>query len=380
MSDGVYSADKAAAFPDRLASLREGKQPAPVHLHLILSDLCNLDCPGCAYRMSGYSSNQHFNVIQPDGSSNHNPNRMLATPLVLQTLAEFRSMGGKSVEFTGGGEPTLHPDFAMIVDFAQKLGLKTAVITNGILLRKRLPPALLAKLDWLRISIDAGTAITFGKVRPGLGGPRGEQIDVVWDALAWARSVVRDNADSKCIVGAGFVVQESNWPEIVLFTRRALVYGAHNVRISGLFTPEKDAYYEGWRERAEEQEREAVRLYDSPDFRVHGRLAEKIADLQARPDYSFCGYENFTTYMGGDGNLYRCCVTSYNDLGLIGNVEAAGGFRALWESERKRDLFGTFDARSCTQCQFNDRNRAIERLVKLGTPSGRVPQLHDEFI
>jgi intein/homing endonuclease len=47
MSDGVYSPAKAAAFPERIAALARGEQINPVHLHLILSDLCSLDCPKC---------------------------------------------------------------------------------------------------------------------------------------------------------------------------------------------------------------------------------------------------------------------------------------------------------------------------------------------
>ncbi len=47
MSDNAYAPDKILAHPETLKVLREGGHPYPLHLHLILSDLCNLDCPGC---------------------------------------------------------------------------------------------------------------------------------------------------------------------------------------------------------------------------------------------------------------------------------------------------------------------------------------------
>jgi radical SAM protein with 4Fe4S-binding SPASM domain len=369
MSDGAYAPDKAAAFPDRIEALRRGEQIAPVHLHLILSDLCNLDCPLCAYRSSGYSSNQRFGVVDAKtGFVNHNPIRMLPTKLVLQTLDEFKEMGGKAVEFTGGGEPTLHPSFAAIVWHAQQIGLDTALVTNGIGLQRKLPPELLVALKWLRISIDAVTRETYGKVRPSLGGPHGEMLDSVLRSLQYAATEIAASAGpSRCTLGAGFVVQKENWQEIVEFVRVARAHGAHNVRISGVFTVERDRYFDGWSADAELEEQRAVRLYDVPNgFRVYGRLREKIEDLAGPPDFRDCHYEQFTTYLAGDGNLYRCCVTSYNDHGLIGNVAEAGGFRKLWESEHKRQRFATFDARSCAQCQFRDRIKAIDRLVQLG--------------
>jgi MoaA/NifB/PqqE/SkfB family radical SAM enzyme len=382
MSDGAYAADKAAAFPDRIAAIREGRQPAPVHMHLILSDLCNLDCPACAYRLSGYSSNQRFSVIGQDGKIDHNPNRILPTKLVLNALSEFREMSGRACELTGGGEPLLHPDFETILWHAQSIGLDTALVTNGLLLKKKLAPELLAKLSWLRISIDAATLETYGKVRPSLGAPRGERIRDVFAALSWASTEVRA-AGSPCVIGAGFVVQKDNWHEIVDFVREARAAGAHNVRISGAFTPEKDAYFDGWREQAVAEEQRAIRLFDvAGGFRVYGRLSEKLEDLAAPPDFRDCHYQQMTTYFAGDGNLYRCCVTSYNDHGLIGNVAAAGGFRALWESEAKRARFSSFDARTCSACQFGRTNKAIEKLVKLGIPKGAedAERIHATFV
>lgn len=379
MSDGVYAADKAAAWPDRIAALQAGKQPAPVHLHMILSDLCSLDCPGCAYRMSGYSSNQRFGIWQ-DGKVNNNPNRMLHLNLVLDVLRDFADMGGKSVEFTGGGEPTLHPHLNGIINFAQTLGLDTALITHGLDLHKKLDPKLLVKLAWLRISIDAATPETYGKVRPSVGGPRGENFYNALASVYKARKLI-EAAKSDCQLGTGFVVQKENWREVLAASLLYRQAGAHNMRISGLFTPEKDAYFGDWRGEAEQHERMAVGMADlEPGFKVYGRLSEKISDLTAPPDYAFCGYQNFTTYMGGDGNLYRCCVTSYNDQGLIGNVEAAGGFRALWESDQKKQRFDGFDARSCSQCQFNLINKSILSLVRLGVPDGRTPRPHDSFV
>ena len=72
--DHLYSQLKPVFWLDRLHSLRDGIAPAPVHVQLVLSDLCNQDCGFCAYRMSSGLSNELF----PQGSRK-NPNRMIDT-------------------------------------------------------------------------------------------------------------------------------------------------------------------------------------------------------------------------------------------------------------------------------------------------------------
>lgn len=326
----------------------------------------------CSYRLSGYSSNQLFSGTHGE----RNPNRMLEPDLVYRILDDCAAMGVRAVEFTGGGDPTVHPDCAAFLTYARELGLKTALITNGI----KMSDALLAEAvltQWTRISLDAATALTYGTVRPNLAGSEGGN-------FARACQTIKTIAQSKrsCLLGVGFVVQRDNWKEIYDASRMAYLLGADNIRISGLFTPEKDAYHADYRTDALELEKRAIADFDHKGgaFRVHGRFGEKLSDLSAPPDYRECHYEQLTTYIGGDGNLYRCCVTSYNLHGLIGSVREMG-FKGLWDSKLKFDKFAHFDARTCSQCQFNDRNRAIERALRNGfDPLDPASIVHPDFV
>jgi sulfatase maturation enzyme AslB (radical SAM superfamily) len=372
----VYAADKAAAFPDRLLTLREGKIPYPVHLHLIVSDLCNLDCPGCAYRMSGYTSNQMFSG--PNGE--RNPNRMLSKETVYRVLSDCAEMGTKAVEFTGGGEPTVHPHLYDFIAFAHDLGLDTALITNGIKLQPLIP--LVVDSKWVRISIDAASASTYAKVRPSFGNASEQNFDRALANLSRLRNH-RDRLKTDCVIGAGFVVQKENWREIADAVRLFRDAGADNVRISGLFSPEGEAYHAEYREEALALEKAAVDMYDHlGGFRVFGRFSEKVSDLHAPPDYPDCHYQKFTTYVGGDGNVYRCCVTSYNRQGFLGSLDTHGGsLKKLWDDEVVRARLQHFDARTCVRCQFNDRNRAIDAMLKApALPVVSEPPPHASFV
>jgi hypothetical protein len=74
---GYYSVLKSAWHTDRIATMRAGRQAAPVNLQLILSDLCNHDCWWCAYRASNGLSSADFAGPGKDGKLTHNPNRMI---------------------------------------------------------------------------------------------------------------------------------------------------------------------------------------------------------------------------------------------------------------------------------------------------------------
>lgn len=377
-SSGAYAPNKILAHPDRLKVLRAGGRPYPVHLHLIISDLCNLSCRGCAYRMDGYSSNQLFSILNADGTKNQNPPRFLETALVESVLRDCVEMGTRAVEFTGGGEPTVHPEAKRLLEYAQDLGLETALITNGILLPRVGDVAV--KGQWLRISIDAATEKTYGTVRAGVGGPQGENLRKAIRAVEWARER-RDALGTDCVIGVGFVVQKENFRELYEAVGMYREAGADNVRVSALFTPEGDAYFDGWREEALEIEAAVQKDFHNGEFKVYGRLSEKLSDLQAPPDYPRCWYQEMTTYLAGDGNLYRCCVTSYNKQGHIGNVREAGGLKALWDSQEKREAFDGFDARTCPRCQFSDRNRAINAAVTApAEPTMPAGFVHPDFV
>ena len=67
-----------------------GVEPAaPVHIHLIVSDLCNQKCSFCAYRDEEYPSNQLFGIGE-GAARNNNPNRMIPGPKVLEILSAVR--------------------------------------------------------------------------------------------------------------------------------------------------------------------------------------------------------------------------------------------------------------------------------------------------
>ena len=381
MSNDAYSTLKATRHLDIIQSVREGRPVRPAHVQIIISDTCNQSCLFCAYRDPQYSSSQMFYEIKPQGAAlrrdgehperNYNPNRVIPTEKVIEILNDCKAMGVSGVQFTGGGEPTVHPNFLDIVGRAQDHGLATSLVSNGVNIGKRGLPwtRVLAGMSWVRISIDAGSMETYCKIR----NVPDWHWNAAWDAVKLLREA-SDRRGGKLVVGVGFVVTPENWTEVRPFVRDAKLAGAHNVRISAQFSTKGDRLFDGIYADASEICRQVAEGDSDAGFQVYNRFGEKIDDLhQAAPDYQRCGYQEFTTYIGGDLNVYRCCVTSYNKTGLIGSLKDRS-FQDLWMSQARADEMKKFDARGCERCQFNQINRVLNYMIS------DEDQLHEEFV
>jgi MoaA/NifB/PqqE/SkfB family radical SAM enzyme len=352
-----YRQDKVLQHLDRVRALCRGEHPAPVHVQLIISDLCNHSCDFCCYRTDGYSSNELFFARDPGGEIvSRNPARFLPLEKVQEILEDCAAMGVQAIEITGGGEPTVHPQHATIFQRVRDLGMDLGVVTNGVSLDERAlgPLADPGGETWVRVSIDAGTQETYTRIR---GCPARH-----WD-LAWR--TVRHLADAKIarlrsplVVGVSFVITKDNWREVVCATERARDSGADNIRIGGLFQNARTQYYEPFRADATALCAEAASLATT-DFTVVNLFGDRYQDLvQGPPDYHTCGYQRLSTYIGGDLGLYRCCVQAYNHRGLIGSLKDQR-FSEVWEGLADSETYLDFDAHGCAMCQHNTKNRAI---------------------
>ena len=356
---------------------RDGSLPAaPKQVQLILSDLCNQDCSFCAYRMSGYTSNELFVGASEKAAYGHdNPKRWIPTERALRFIDEFKEAGVLSVQFTGGGEPTVHPQHEAIFAKTLDLELRASLVSNGVKWSPRLIMELLPRFDWVRVSIDAGNGESYAKLRatPLSNWER------VWAHVGGLASAIRETRSS-CALGLGFVVTPDSWREIREFTEVAKASGAHNVRFSAMFSPANETPFVAIYDEISASIRKARAALEAPGFTIHDNFGSRFADLkQHEPDYSFCSYQYYTAYVGGDMNAYRCCVLSYNKRGLI--TEAANlkerSFAEFWRSPERVADMKALDARGCPRCQFNSKNRAM--LYVMGNTESDVTPRHIEW-
>jgi len=349
---GVYSENKLIWW-----AAREGlKLPdAPKQVQLILSDLCNQDCSFCAYRMSGYSSNELFVGDSPVASYGHqNPKRWIPTPRALSLIDEMKEAGVLSVQFTGGGEPTVHPEHEAVFVHAMFAGLRCALVSNGVRWSDRLIENILPSFDWVRVSIDAGNDVSYATIR---NTPQ-KNWDQVWRNVHRLAKRIEE-LESPTTLGIGFVVTPDNFDEIPAFALKARESGAHNARLSAMFSPESEKPFLRYYDHIRALIDHTKESLETEDFVVHDNFGSRFDDLkQHAPDYSKCSYQHYTAYIGGDMKAYRCCVLAYNQRGLVaGGDLKTRSFKEFWGSQERKDDMAALDAKGCERCQFNAKNK-----------------------
>jgi hypothetical protein len=134
-----FGGNKLLQHADVLADIQNKKEFRPVMIELCPTEVCNSDCPFCSVAGRPIKSYMPFETIK-------------------QVLTDFKTLGAKSLEITGGGNPMLYQDRETkqnindIILFAHKLGYDIGLITNSHTL-DRLDPIIYPFINWLRVSL-----------------------------------------------------------------------------------------------------------------------------------------------------------------------------------------------------------------------------------
>lgn len=349
MSQAAYSPLKAAWHLDRIQQLRDGQQIAPVELQFILSDLCNQDCYFCAYRAETGLSAQDF-VEWKGGVRNHNPNRMIPQQKAIDILEDAWNIGVKSIIFTGGGEPAVHPHHLEVFRCALNLGFDCSLNTNGLLLRKGWE-SVLSQFAYIRFSIDAASPEEYARIRH-VAPSQYERV------LANMQRVVEVCAPHGCVVGAGYVVNPQDYRTLVQGVRNIRSTGASYVRLASLQSTEQGAIYDGVLKDVHAY-LVAAQQEETETFKVVNLFTTTLGQQAAGP---FCGMQQFVLYIAANLRVYRCCYTAYAPIGEIGDLSKQS-FAEWFFSVEKQKLIGEFDARICAVCPLEHKNVTMRYMI-----------------
>ncbi len=130
MNKESYTA--ASIFPTKLLHQQVTKDGKiiPVHIQLVPTNACNLNCGFCS-------------------CSDRDKKKKLSLDQMIKIIDTVAERGAKTITWTGGGEPLLHPKINEAIKYASSKGIQSGLVTNGILLNR------LDKHDsltWCRIS------------------------------------------------------------------------------------------------------------------------------------------------------------------------------------------------------------------------------------
>lgn len=317
---------KYARQPEIIQALREGRGH-PISLQVSPTNRCNLRCVFCSV------DERQLNLEWPIDD-------------LKSAIFNFSLCGIKTVEFSGGGDPTLYPHLSETVDYCKKLSLKLGMITNGILL-KDVPRGTLEQFEWIRVSM---VTLDYKKDLK-LPDP-------------WPENVV---------LGMSYVVGQINYTggktpymadeyqKLKEVRQYAIDHGAKYIRVvPECFTPGEEKMRElhvQWKPLVEE--------LGPPLF-----FQEKF-QLQAHQ----CWMDSVKPWLHTDGYVYPC-----NSVSL--NTEAHRDFDPKWRLCHWKDVINYYQNRGsgslgfvndiCDRCTFTHQNTVISDLL--------TPMMHEDFV
>jgi hypothetical protein len=225
----------------------------------------------------------------------------------------------RTVEWTGGGDPTQYDYIREVIAYAHMKGLRQGFITNGIDLVESLSYDV-HLLDWVRVSLNS--------------------LDYVDD--------IRLPAFNKGILGFSYVMNDLTHLHLDKIKEFVKKHNPKYVRI----VPNCQTSYAELKGR-NDYFSELVGNWGSPYFYQ--------AKSFSKP--SRCWWGHFKPFLLHDGFIYPCSSVVLNDT-----AERSFHSKFRWKTisefiESSNNVAVPYDCKNCTHCVFGEQNNLVEALI-----------------
>jgi MoaA/NifB/PqqE/SkfB family radical SAM enzyme len=350
-----------AVLPTVLDVASGSTSASPVVVDLDPTTFCDLACPEC---ISGKLLNQgRF------------------TPERLRALAgEMIEMGVHAVILIGGGEPLAHRGTREVLTALGEAGIAIGVVTNGTLIKQNLDQ-LSQYASWVRVSVDAATAETFGMFRPDR---RGNSIfgKVIENMRALAESkrgalgysflvMVRDDGSSGVV---------SNHHEVLRAAELAKDIGCDYFEVKAMFDDQHHIVGVS-DEVLESVENQLAQVRQLEDARFTVIDSSTMHSLRARKgpvqpkNYHRCGVAELRTLVTPSG-VYVCPYHRGNPEARLGDA-VTDNLADIWKNSDRGQINPSVD---CTfHCARHDSNLELDS-IRAGRGRAALDTDEDPFL
>jgi len=332
------------SHPEAMRAYKSGRPESVISTHISPTSACNLKCSYCSVRDRGYST--------------------IPIEVIQDYVLKLKRLGLKAVVLTGGGEPTVYPEFSRLVHWlSQEQGLRLGLITNGTLFDR---VSGLNYFDWIRISVN-DDPIFWSKFE--IPRSRGSHFDSDPHAV-----------DPKCVLGLSVVVTTQSCT--VEYFQRILAWfqssAVKYIRVLADCSESNEVI-----RRVDKKIAACLEQVPSPLF-LH-----QIKQKQA-PASSVCHQSYFRPYLSevpfgdrGPGTVYPCDSVVLGELSHKFPLKHQLCYAADVLEYLERGVLAKFDPRvDCAGCVFTQNVNMLENYLSGWIEPAFVEEKteHDEFI
>lgn len=332
---------------DRVAELKAGFRPAPVNVEIDLSNRCSLGCEWCHFAYTHTRGPLTGKRLKPIGAVGGGD--LMDSVLALKIVDQLSEAGVRSLTWTGGGEPTLHPDFDTIIGYTAAAGLEQGLYTHGGHIGEQRADTLKQHLTFVYVSLDAADKQDYR---------RDKGVDRFDAACSGVRWLVK--AKGLATVGVGFLLTEENWRragEMVTLSRRL---GADYAQFRPTIRydqddPDTPSENTAWLSEAIDG---LAWLEDEPGVEVDLDRFRGYRDWQGH-SYRTCWWSGMQTVITPNGSVWTCVNKREHAAALLGSL-ASERFEDLWARNRTASVDG-----ACrVMCRGHLSNLALDEMLR----------------
>lgn len=309
---------KIFAHLDRLVGWSRGETPAPVTIEWDLSNRCVLGCQSCHFahthsRGPWAVKGRMLPMAYTETGDYANPN------LVTKALGQVARAGVQGVVWTGGGEPTTHPEWLRIVSYAHSVGLQQGMYTLGGLFTPQSAAAAGKLLTWVVVSLDCVDASAYAREK----GVPSDRFRAACDGIRWLVEA------QSATVGVSFLLHAENWYQMPEMAALARSFGA-------TYTTFRPTIVEGPASSLASSDRtwitEALPLLEAmaaePDVECDPSRFAAYRDWTGR-SYSVCHGIKLNTTITPDGRVWVCPQRRGMEGSQLGDLRTES-FADIW--------------------------------------------------
>lgn len=323
---------------DRIYQFKNMGTTFPIQVELNPTSQCNMRCKWC---ITEYA----------------HKNESLSIDHLNRFLAEFRAMGGKSIGWTGGGEPGIYPHIQEAVETAAKVGLRQGMMTNG-LFKPGLVDVFRDTMTWIRFSLDTVDPASYSAMKgvtPNALKHVLRNIERLSSQSPRPRVVVNVNLSRWNSLHVIDTLQKSRELGVDGFQIRPIL-----PRVGETYTREDIQFYTDWLRRLPE-----LQQYQTKDFQIfisYDKFKDVVEGRLNVRDYDRCQYHQFIVVLDSNGDLCVCTHHMGDDRFTFGNIYH-NTVKEIWASDKRKAAIEHCNRLDFKECQACCKGHEINKFL-----------------
>jgi len=336
---------------DHVVEIRNGRKPAPVNVEIDLSNRCSLGCEWCHFAYTHTKGPLANKVPSPAGKEAGGD--LMDKDLALFIMQDLTTFGVKSITWTGGGEPTLHPHFDEIINTCP---IEQGVYTHGGHINQKRAALMKRRMKWVYISLDECMPEMYKKSKG---------VDRFADVLAGVTRLVE--ADGDAVIGLGFMLHKNNWRQATEMVNLGRSLGVDYIQFRPTILYKHDApniadEYTTWVDGAISY----LLAYQDDPF-IHADVDRFYMYKNWERSYETCYWTQLQSVITPNGKVWTCVNKREYAGECLGDLTKES-FSEIWQRSGS--------------CQVSDNCRLMCRghIPNLTLNEMMTPPAHKEFI